>query len=110
VIGNCVACGRKVEVQGHHVTGRPGPGLVYLDPMFVADLCQECHTREHAALRRAGLAWPRGSLLAHRLARSASFLSRLIESGRLPGWLSPLVGLLVEAAQALADAPRSAAG
>ena len=104
--GRCVACGQEVEVQAHHVSGRGGPGLGYLDPAFTADLCKACHDLEHAALRRAGLAWPRGSSLAHRLARSAALLNRLVDAGRLPAWLRPLLGLLAEAAEALGQRPR----
>ena len=107
--GRCVACGQELDVQAHHVTGRAGPGLAYFDPAFTTDLCKACHDLEHAAIRRAALAWPRGSPLAYRLARSANFLNRLIDAGRLPTWLSSLAGLLAEAADALRQETEKAA-
>ena len=107
--GTCVACGALAEVEAHHVTGRAGRGLDYLDPEFTIELCKACHDLEHVAARRAGLAWPAGPHISHRLARTANLLCRLIDAGRLPAWLTPLAELLAEAAEALATGPERAA-
>ena len=101
--GTCVACGQVGLVERHHVTGRACPDGSYLDPLFIVELCKPCHDREHVAVRRSGLAWPQGAPLRHRLGRSADFLSRLIEKGRLPGWLAPIAVLLGETAQAVPE-------
>lgn len=105
----CVACGAAGPLERHHVTGRAGPGLAYLDPAFTVELCKGCHDREHVALRRAGLAWPEGPVLAHRLRRTANLLSRLVDAGWLPAWTAPLSNLLAEAADAAHNIPREAA-
>lgn len=103
--GTCAACSEPAELEAHHVTGRAGPGLAYLDPAFTVGLCKACHDLEHVATRRAGLAWPTGQLLGYRLARAANLFSRLVDAGQLPAWLAPVAGLLAEAAEALAAEP-----
>lgn len=98
--GTCAACGELAEVEAHHVTGRAGRGLSYLDLGFTVEMCKTCHDLEHVSARRAGLAWPSGPFLSHRLARTANLLSRLVDNGRLPKWLAPVAGLMSEAAEA----------
>jgi hypothetical protein len=104
----CVACGLSGAVQAHHVTGRPAPGRPHLDPDFVVDLCKRCHDREHVALRRVELEFPTGPASRHRLLRTANLMCRLIEAGRLPNWLMPVVGLLCAAATEVPAEPEGA--
>jgi hypothetical protein len=43
----CVQCGRKTDLEWHHVAGRNH------DPELVAPLCQACHAQVTEKLRRA---------------------------------------------------------
>lgn len=107
--GTCAWCGQRGPLQRHHVTGRAVPAGTYLDPGFTVEICKLCHDLEHQALRRAGLAYASGPALRLRLLRAANFLNRLVEAGGLPAWLAAVGGLLVEAAEALADETHTAA-
>jgi hypothetical protein len=80
-LGPCPFCGRPA-VHLHHITGRCRADGPYLDPGLVIGLCKRCHNAEHAALRRAGLEWPSGDELQHRLLRLAHLLVRIHQLGR----------------------------
>lgn len=77
----CVICGRPAE-EGHHITGRAGPGLGYLDPDLRLALCIPDHGREGTSVRRQGIEWPIGDLLVHRLFRVADCERRLADLER----------------------------
>jgi hypothetical protein len=77
----CLFCGHR-PVHLHHVTGRPGPGLPYLDSDLVVPLCRPCHHREHVVLRRLRLEWPTTDVLRHRRLRVGEHLGRLADADR----------------------------
>jgi hypothetical protein len=61
------------EIHRHHVDGRLGPGLAYVDPALVVPLDPADHARLHLVLADLGAEWPRegDSLLVHRGRRHA---------------------------------------
>jgi hypothetical protein len=77
-------CGVRGPVHRHHITGRIGQGLRYLDPSLTVALCPACHAREHVAIRRSGREWlaPGADPLVHRHIRVADFLNRLSDLDR----------------------------
>lgn len=79
----CLLC-EALARHEHHATGRRAPGVAYLDPLLVVNLCQRHHIAEHQALRRLGLDWPGpgSDLIAHRLMRLATFANRAADANR----------------------------
>lgn len=63
-------------VQLHHVTGRPGARLAYLDPALTVPLCQFHHSFDHRLWGEAGIASLADPTRA-RIARLAFFARRL---------------------------------
>ncbi len=57
----------------HHVDGRLGPGLAYIDEDLVVSLSPAEHARLHLVLEDLGASWPRDSepLIVHRARRQA---------------------------------------
>jgi hypothetical protein len=78
---SCVACGRPAD-EAHHVTGRPSPDAPYFDPDFVFDLCREHHVSIHVVIRAAGLEWPDGDDIRHRVHRTVAHFRWLADTRR----------------------------
>ncbi len=68
----------------HHVSGRRGPGLAYIDPDLVVALSPAEHRRLHLVLDDLGVSWPRPDepLLAHRARRHAILWGWAADHGR----------------------------
>jgi len=95
---HCAVCGKRVRMDGHHLTGR-GPDGGYLDDDLVADLCHDHHELVGDDHRQQHIYDPVQSLnvlerLEYRLRRVATFLAR-VARGTGVGWCTRLAGSLV---------------
>ena len=68
----------------HHVDGRLGPGLGYIDAALVVALAPDEHARLHLLLDDLGASWPSEGepLLAHRARRHAVTFGWAADHGR----------------------------
>jgi hypothetical protein len=77
-LGRCLVCGRKVQIEKHHVAGRNH------DPELNAPLCVACHARVTEDLRRGDvdMRYTRDSVERVRIALKATavFMRMLAEA------------------------------